>query len=137
MTSIFANRTTKTLTLPGTEYTVTIRKLNPRQLAAVQFAAQHRALEQVEALGGMKRLADLREFGPGAVEASHEAAQRDPLVTHDIMTLLERGVLRWTVDEDLSPEALEELEPEVAEWLAREILRLTKPALFEDADAAA
>jgi hypothetical protein len=136
MTSIFANRITKTLTLPGTEYTVTIRKLNPRQLAAVQFAVQRRALEQVEALGGMKRLADLREFGPGAVEASNEAAQRDPLVTHDIMTLLEHGILTWTVDEEPSPAAFEELEPELAEWLAREILRLTKPALFEDVNIA-
>jgi hypothetical protein len=137
MQEIFANRITKTLTLPDTGHTVTIRKLNGGQLAAVRSAAQRRALAEVEALGGMKKIAELQQFGPGAADESEKAARRDPFLTHDTMTLLERGVLHWTLDEEPGPAAYEELDTEIAEWLAREILRLTKPALFEDADAAA
>ena len=73
----------------------------------------------------------------GIVRASHyscnnamKRAQADPLNAYHRMTLIKHGVKSWTCPEELNDEALDDLEEEAIEWLAREVLRLTKPGLF-------
>jgi hypothetical protein len=158
--SMFASRVTKTIPIPFEEgQTVTLQKLNGRHL---EQAAQRRAIaaqQFVRDLGGAefrRQLAEAtaeaqpaaaappaegEEAAPARELTAVEKAQADPLNGYDIRTLLYRGIKAWSLPESLKADstgdiaALEDLDEEAREWFAREVLRLTKPALFLDARA--
>jgi len=138
--SIFASRSLKVVSIPFDEgQTVTIQKLPGRHLATAQEAKQLAARAYVERMGGdafRKELAALGDAAPAAVAQ----AQADPLNMYDRLTLLQKGIKAWTyVDEAGTPvpvteAAIDDLSDEAAAFLAREILQLTKPALFQTAE---
>ena len=131
--SVFTSLITETLTVPGTSASVVIRKLAPKHLAEAQKAAQARAfadMKQTRDWLGDDLLDKL------SASATPKEGPADPLLTHDRMTLLERGIVSWTFEQPLGRESYEDLEDDTAEWMATAILKLAKPSLYAAAEAA-
>lgn len=150
MSAPFASRITKTLELPfDPPQTVTIRKLPGRHLEA---AARERVFSRMEAMRRMGGPSFQRELQAAIAEEEREAeaagpatselesapapaaVEPDPLLGYDKDVLLVRGIAAWSYPEPVTPELIEDLEADAAEWIAREILRLTKPSLFQTAE---
>ena len=136
---MFASRITKEIQPPtDPAYTVTIRQLSGRAKARCQEAVITRAASLVERSGGAKAFAAIQDLG-GEREV-REAVERDPSQSYDQATVLVEGIVSWTAAEDVTPEQIDDLEPETSDLLFREILRLSRVAVTaEDAtsDAAA
>lgn len=49
--------------------------------------------------------------------------------------VLRAGIAAWTFDASVSPETVDDLDEDSADWLAGEILLLTKPSLKQTAEA--
>lgn len=151
--SIFASQTKATLAIPfDAPNTISIRKLTGRE---VEQAQEAHALGM--STGGRSRLwgAKLRGILEGAVtdKVTVQDAIADPLLGFDRFVVIRCGLLSWTYPESVKPvpareavaakdghpaiaavearDAIADLDDESAEFIAREILRLTKPALFQ------
>lgn len=142
--SIFTNRVTKDLTVEGTSHRITIRKLAGRHLHAAALEDQRRSMENIKAVGGP---ALLKEYMALAEEpktaAANGDAPADPMSGYDAVTLLKKGIVAWTFTEadgldpmPVSDAAIEEIDADTSEWLAREIMKLAKPRLFLSKDEA-
>ena len=132
--SVFTSLVTEICTVPGDPgQTITIRKLAPKHLEAAAKAAQRRAraemaeLQRSEAL--MAQLAELLAHQAQAPAVAQALA--DPLHTHDALTVIEHGVIAWSYERERTREAFEDLDEDTQTWLARAVLRLAKPALFQ------
>jgi hypothetical protein len=151
MQSIFANRITKTLPVPGMDgQTITIRKLAPRHLEAAATEAQRKAIAASRAMADqfsgfdVAVLRDLRtldtskeaeaDTADDGERAADAPAAANPLAGFDAVTLIEKGVTEWSFTEPLGREAFEEIDADTRDWLATEILRLSRPSLFQSAD---
>jgi hypothetical protein len=79
-----------------------------------------------------------RQLTKGIATAADAAqAIADPLNGYDRHTLCGAGLVAWSYpDPVLSPEAIEDLDDDTLEFVARAILRRSKPGLFETADEA-
>lgn len=132
--SVFASRVTKVL--PFGADSVTIKKLTGRALERAAQESQFRAGEYMARAG-----AGFREQ-VGKVDTSSAAAQAvlaNPLNSYDRYTLAREGVVAWTFTEngaavEVSPETIDDLDDDISETIAREVLRLSKPSLFQSAD---
>jgi hypothetical protein len=152
MKSIFANRITQTIAVPGMDgQTITIRKLAPRHLEASAAEAQRKGLAVSRAMadqlagfdvGVLRDLRSLDEPKPSVADADKDdaapvaRATANPLDGYDALTLIEKGVTEWTFSEPIGRESFEEIDADTRDWLATEILRLSRPSLFQSADEA-
>lgn len=130
---VFASLATRTIGMPGDpEATVTIRRLSPRQLQRAERIRRQEALAEFRALGGAELMREIQALGGTAAAR----AQADPLDLFDRQTLLEAGVVSWSYEAPaLSPESLADLTEPVAQALASEILRFSRPDLYQTAEA--
>lgn len=131
--SVFTSHVTQVLTLA--EGAITIRKLAPKHLAAAMRAAQAASLAGVREMGGIGVLKEMADLDDKDAKKDGPKPAINPLVLYDVVTLLEKGIVEWSYETKLSRESIEDLDAETQELLAREILQLTKPALFEAYDA--
>ncbi len=133
--SIFASQTAATIAIPfDAPHTVTVRKLTGRELDAAQEA--HRG----SLLGGSTRswaATFRRALERGATDPEVLQAIRDPLTGYDRFAIVRSGLLAWSYPQALTPAlpggpvaAVEDLDDEAVDFIATEIVRLTKPALF-------
>lgn len=134
--SVFTSRVTVTLPIPhDLDHSVTIRKLAPRHLEAAAKASQLKSIAELKEIGGPAFLKELEQLGDGdkkkAEEKAADAAKRDPLLTYDPIVLIEKGLKEWTYDATRTAESYEDLDDVTRDYIAREILRLSKPALFQ------
>jgi hypothetical protein len=134
--SIFASRTTKVVEIPfDPPQTVTIQKLAGRHLEKARQAQQAAAVDTLQRMGGSAFQRDMAALGdPAAVAKRVAAVQADPLNGFDRAALLQAGIKAWTYDEPVTPASFDDLSEEAVDYLAREILKLTKPALFRTGD---
>lgn len=133
--SVFTSRVTKTIPIPHDDgATVTIRKLAPRHLDQAAKEAQRESLEQLKAMGGPAFMKELQALGGD--KTVQAATKADPLLLFDAVTLLEKGVTGWSYDAPIARESVEDLDDATLTYLAREILKLAKPALFQTEDEA-
>ena len=137
--SVFTSLVSEVWDVPGAPgQTVTVRKLAPKHLEAARQA------QQVRAYAEMKRTRELAgddfiDRVMATATTPKEDAMPDPLAAYDRITLMTHGVTAWTFDQPISAEAFEDLDDETQDWLARKLLRLARPSLFqsaEDAEAA-
>lgn len=149
MSAPFASRITKTLELPfDPGQTITIRKLPGRHLEAAGRERVFARMDAMRRMGGPQFQKEL-QAAIAAEEREAEAAGQapapvvtpdpapaDPLLDYDKYALLAHGVVAWSYPEPVKPELIDDLESDAAEWIAREILRLTKPTLFQTAEEA-
>lgn len=147
--SIFASRTQQTIALPFDEpHTVTIRRLTGREVERAQS-------EHLKSMVGGRSArgwsgAFQRIIAGLAAPADAERALADPLSGYDRFAIVRSGLVAWSYPDPLKPDplkpavagtvdAIEDLDDDAVEFIAREILRITKPALFlteEEAKAA-
>jgi hypothetical protein len=140
--SIFASRTQKTIDLPfDPPHTITIQKLAGRHLGKAREAWLEDLYTGVRNRGGasaqkeMQALFQDRDEGKGdkkseAAEAI-EKVQADPLNGLDKFTVVRFGVKAWSYDLLVSPESIDDMDDQAVDFIATEIMRLTKPALFQ------
>jgi hypothetical protein len=139
--SIFASRTRKVLELPmDPPHTVTIQKLTGHQLAKAAERQMITSQQYLREMGGPQAFKDTLQAALETVSPHDMTA--DPLGAFDMPTILRAGIVAWDyLEEDgatplaVSDAAVDDLGAEAADFLAREILRLTKPALFLPAAA--
>lgn len=132
--SIFTHRVVVTRDVPHDPgQSVTFRKLAPRHLEAASKEAQRQSIQDVKEAGGPKLVGEIqREFADPEKKKELEAATtKDPLLTYDRVTLLEKSVKEWSYPEPADRTSFEELDEETLQWLSTEILKLSKPSLYE------
>lgn len=143
MASPFASRTQKTIPSPlDPPHTITVRKLTGIEVEAAQES--HRgslAAGSTRSWAGVFR----RALEKGASDAAVLKALDDPLTGYDRFSVARSGLLAWTYPESLKPvtvkgvgdapdqvvDAIAELDDETVDFIATEIMRLTKPGLFK------
>lgn len=145
--SIFASRTQQVLPLPFDEpHTVTIQKLAGRMLEKARQVNQQASVDALRRMGGATFQRELGAVGdPAVVAAAVAKRQADPLHTYDRYVVLAKGITAWTYDEALTPvevvdedgtktlriAAIDDLDEEAADFIARAIMALTRPARDE------
>jgi hypothetical protein len=150
--SVFASHKQDTVPVPFDQpHTVTVRKLTGRELELAQEShAQGVALGRSRVWASTFRLTLEKGF---AASADAIKALNDPLTGYDRYSLVASGLLAWTYPQsvarpaDLDAEAtkaalrarqqaIDDLDDEGVEFIAREVLRLTKPSLFQNEEEA-
>jgi len=134
VSSIFTNRVVVTKDVPhDAPNTVTFRKLAPRHLEAAAKESQRQSINDVKEAGGAKLVGEItREFkDPEKAKELAESVKRDPLLTYDRVTLIEKAVTGWSYEPEPVKANFEELDEETQQWLATEILKLSKPSAYE------
>lgn len=131
--SIFASLVTKVLEVPGDAgQTITIRKLAPKHLMAARRQSQKDSLDQMRDMGDPAFIRQVQELASeGAGSTASTAVKADPLLLYDRVILMQHGIVSWSYDREPTREVLEDIDEDTSDWLAREILRLTKPTLFQ------
>jgi len=146
--SIFASHTqSDPIPIPfDPPHTVTVRKLTGRECDAA--AEAHRGYF----VSGSPRLwpAILRRaLEKGASDPEVLTAIRDPLTGYDRFTLVRSGLVAWSYPLSIKRtettatgttvvtvvDAIDDLDDEAVDFIATEVLRLTKPGLFHATEA--
>jgi hypothetical protein len=134
--SIFASQVQKTAPIPSDPpHTFTYRKLTGRELEDAQ--AEHlRAF-----VGGRNpRIwsGTLRQILAQGTTAANDYPtisdlHKDPLVGYDRYAMIHAALLSWTYDGAAKPkrEQIDDLDDDAADLIARAILQLSKPSLFQ------
>jgi len=142
----FASRTTKTIPIPfDPPHEVLIQKLAGRHLQRAQQAFFNELVAGIRERGGAAVQKDLQQLFKGDEAATKEKVaeqQKDPLNGFDAYVICQKGIKAWTfVDEagqsiPVTPETIEDLDEEAVRFFATEIMRLTKPGLFQSEEEA-
>jgi hypothetical protein len=141
--SAFASKHTKVVSeVPGEPgKTVTIRKLTGKEVETAQ-EAHATAFATGRARNWSKTLRQV--MSAGAKDSDAKAAMADPMAGYDRFVMMHAGIVSWTLTPTTDRKELiaeiNDLDDEASEYLATEILRLTKPQLFQtpvEAEAAA
>lgn len=152
MASPFASHVVVTLPVPfDPPHEVTIRKLAGRHLERARNAFLTSLFRDVQTRGGaavQKEMQLLFSRDGSARDDIDEQVRKvaaDPLNGFDRYVIVQAGLVAWTYPESLKPErvvdedgtvsmrcaAIDDLDEDTLTWLALEVMRLTKPALFE------
>lgn len=128
--SIFASQTqSDPIPIPlDPPHTITVRKLTGREVEAAQEA--HRSSI---ASGSARSWAATfrRMLESGASDPEVLKAIADPLLGYDRYAVVKAGLMAWSYPQAPSaPDGVDDLDDEAVDFIATEILRLTKPALF-------
>lgn len=127
--SIFTSRVTKTIEIPHDPgQTVTIRKLAPRHLEQASRASQLKSIADLKEIGGPAFLKELQTLSDTVLK---EAKVADPTLTFDKIVLLEKAVVDWSYDAARTAEVFADLDEQTLNLLATEVLKLSKPSLFQ------
>lgn len=155
---MLASRAVTTLPIPLTlndpgdtrQHEVTIQRLAGRHLSKADVENDIAAQEYVRQMGGAEFRRQLEEATKDAKKATDGtpepivAVKRDPVHAFDKHTVVLYGLKAWTYeapvpdvkDIEARKALVEDLDPESLEWLAREILRFTKPSMFQTTEEA-
>jgi hypothetical protein len=153
MASPFASRVVVTLPIPfDPPNEVTIRKLAGRHLERARNVFMTGLFLDVQARGGAAVQKDMQSLfkKDDSAEQADIAEQvkkvaADPLNGFDPYVVAQGGIVAWTYPESLSVElmtdekgngvprvrAIDDLDEDAVRWFATEIMRLTKPSLFQ------
>lgn len=133
--SIFASRTLKTIEVPhDPPHTVTIQALPGRTFHRARQTSILDSAQTFRQMGGAAFQQDLKAIAADTkkpVEAIVEEAQADPTGQYDVAVVLRGGIKAWTYDLPVSEAAIDDLDEITSAFLHAEILRLTKPSLFQ------
>lgn len=130
---MFSSKVTKEVKTPSTpSYTVTIKALSGRAKERCQQATIGKAAELMQSVGGAAIFEQIRQMG-GEQAVKDEVEERDPKAAFDREQTLIDGVVKWSAKIPVTPDAINDLEAETADFLFVQILRLSKvPINAED-----
>jgi len=149
MASPFASHSKVTVAVPTDPgQTVTFRKLTGLEVEHAQSEHLKGIIAGRSARGWSQ--AFQRVLAKGATDADAAAAIADPLVGYDRLSIVRAGLVDWSYPLPVQAQSITrtgdsfvsavdyvaDLDDETLEWLAREILKLTKPGLFQTQDEA-
>jgi hypothetical protein len=158
MSSPFASKVVVTLPVPfDPPHEVTIRKLAGRHLERARNVFLTGLFQDVQARGGAAVQKEMQQLFVKDAPDQQEIAEKvkkveaDPLNGFDKYVIAQAGLVAWTYPESLKLEqvvdvdgsiamrcpAIDDLDEDTVEWIATEVMRLTKPALFQSASEAA
>jgi hypothetical protein len=137
MASPFASHTTSDpIPLPfDPPHWIQVRKLTGREVERAQEA--HR---ETIASGSARSWAVTfrRMLEKGASDPEVLKIIRDPLTGYDRYALVRTGLIAWSYPQSVKPisaapayDAIDDLDDEAVDFIAREVLRVTKPQLFQ------
>lgn len=157
MSSPFAHATAS-LEIPfDPPHTVTVQQLNGRQLGKAKQVFFNNLIAEVQVRGGAKVQKDVEtlfQVDAADVTAEVEKLKSDPLNGFDKYTLLYDGIKGWSYPQSLERvpvaeltsdgraitvmrvPAIDALSDEAVDFFATEIMRLTKPSLFQTKEEA-
>ena len=132
--SIFASQTQKTIPIQfDPPNTVTVRKLTGREVEEAQEA--HRSsIATGSARSWAATFRPMLEHGASDPDVLKVIA--DPLTGYDRYALVRSGLVAWSYPLPVKPAdgaatgAVDDLDDEAVDFIAREVLRITKPGLF-------
>jgi hypothetical protein len=106
---------------------VVIKRLSWKQKDKAIEARRDRALSNMRAMGGdvLAALRDVKTEDVNKVEA-------DPLSKYDTGVLLHAGIKSWSYPVPVSEKAIDALDDETAEFIAREIAKFAERARTEE-----
>lgn len=138
--SMFTSKVTEAIALPS-GLTATIAKLTPRALHEAQKAQQKRSMADLLEMGGaefQKTLNELQAVAKPKDEGDETPAPTpDPMQGYDRETLVLKGVKSWSDEAPITAETVADLDEEHLDGLARAVLKLSRPALFQTTEQAA
>lgn len=149
--SVFTSLVTSVIPVPGdSPNSITIRKLAPKHLkeardivAEARAAEWRKTMREMMDIGGpaviselqneLRKAMGLNAKGDDVADAEAPSAQSpaNPLADYDVVTLLRHGVIGWSYERERTVESYEDMDEDVRDAVATEILRLTKPDLFQ------
>lgn len=127
----FASRITDVVTLTNGTDTVVIKKLSGKAQRTAETEKQRLAMARTASMGA--GIVDVQQAVRKALEANGGAAAVDaaveanPFLKYDIDTLLEKGIVSWSMPEPVTPENIADLEREDSDLLAQRIYDLFRP----------
>jgi hypothetical protein len=128
---MFASKVTDTVTLSNGIDTVVIKKLSGKSQRAAEAEKQRLELVKLASCGrGIVEIQDAVRKGfeaNGGAEGVLKAIEADPFQKFDIDTLLEKGIVSWSMPDKVTPDAISDLEREDSDLLARRIFDLFRP----------
>jgi len=153
MASPFASLTQETLPVPDDEgQTVTIRKLTGAECDAAQAAHAEAVVAGKAGRGWSVAFRRIINRDVHATEKDAAQVLADPMTGYDRLALVHLGTVAWSYPQSLvvvaaqpaiegkpavaGYDALADWAEEPLDWLARTILRKTKPGLFQTVDEA-
>ncbi len=85
-----------------------------------------RELKQRQTLAGLREMGvDIwREFT--AERGGDSPATQDPLTYYDVDTLLRAGIVGWSYEEKVTPQAIEDLDAQTRRWAAETLLQMVE-----------
>lgn len=97
---------------------IEFRKLSWKQLEKASDIASEASLDRIRKLGGdmvsaLRKIADDQDSQPEA--------------KYDQGMILKMGIVSWSYDAEVSPETIEQLDSQTAEWAMNQILLLNEP----------
>lgn len=132
--SVFTSRVSVEISVPtDPDARVVIRKLAPKHIDAAAREQQLQSIRDMQAMGGPKFLQELSSLSSAEQQ---QIVNRDPVQGYDQAVLCQHGILSWSYDVKPSREAVDDLDEDTRYALAREILKLSRPKLFQSADDA-
>lgn len=125
---MFASQVTDTVTLSNGTDTVVVKKLGWRGQRAAREEFQRLSMARLASLGAgfidfqqaVKKAVDTN----GGMEDIEKAVVKDPFVLFDQGTLLERGIVSWSLSKTPTVAEIDDLDPSDAEKVARAIYEL-------------
>jgi hypothetical protein len=128
---IFASETTATVPLPfDPPETITIQKLTGADVERAQ-AAHLSATVAGKTPRGWEQLFKNAVAKGIATDADAARMLNDPLAGYDRITIVRAGLKAWSYKRAVDAAAIDDIDDESLEFIATEIMRLTKPALFQ------
>jgi hypothetical protein len=134
--SILAKYTQVTVPIPhDSDQTVTIQKLSGRELEDAELVHLENYIKGKNGRGWIERYTEAVTNGV-ASDGIAKLVLSDPLRGVDRFTVVRYGLKGWSYPDAITPEVMDRLDDETAEFIAREVMRLTRPALFQTPDEA-
>ena len=134
---MLTNKVTRVIQLPHEpETTITVRMLSAKQLQAAREAKVEAA-----AAAYLKSMKLLSALDPQVLAAGFEARAKtaiaepepaeltpiDPLDAYDVDLLIAAGIVGWSYEDEVTPEAIDELDEKTRLYVARELIPWLEP----------
>src|SRR6185436_6595919 len=142
-----ASRAIKTIPYtPDPPHEITIQKLAGRHFQKADQEFDFAAQDYMKRMGGAEFRKQLEEATKGKTPDEVREVTRDPVHNYDKHVVVFFGLKSWTYedspvpdqkDEDARKTFVDDLDPDALEFIAREILRWTRPSLFKEEAKAA
>jgi hypothetical protein len=125
---MFASKVTDTVTLSNGTDTVVIKKLGYKAQEAAAGERQRLGIQTALSYGpGFAEMQKKAIEAQGGLEAVLAKVEADPFLKFDKGTLLEKGIVSWSLSDTPTVDEMDDLDPADADLIARKVYDLFRP----------